>query len=237
VKAAKQGSGMSYSRDMTAVSAPTFETIDEALALLRPIMHGIVAAVGSHCEVVLHDLTAGNLAHSIVAIENGHVTGRSVGGPSTNLGIDLLNDESVDHNDFGYRGRTADGRELHSSSIYFRNAAGHVVAALCINVDLTPIQVAQSAIASLLPSENSDQPEKEIVAPHVTSILDEMVGDAIATSGKAVPLMEKADRIAVLRELDARGAFRVRRAVDVVAKRLGISRVTAYSYLDEIRHE
>jgi len=215
----------------------SFETIDEALALLRPVMHGITEAVGPHCEVVLHDLTTGDLAHSIVAIENGQVTGRAVGGPSTNLGIDLLNDESADHNDFGYRGRTADGRELHSSSIYFRNAAGRVVAALCINVDLTPVQVAQSALASLLPANNNDQPEKEIVTPHVTSILDEMVTDAMATKGKAVPLMDKADRIEVMRALELRGAFRVRRAVDVVAKRLGISRVTAYSYLDEIRHE
>ena len=220
------------------VPAPgTFETIDEALAVLRPVMRAITAAVGGHCEVVFHDLSTGDPSHTIVAIENGHVTGRTVGGPSTNLGIDLLNDEAAEHNAFGYRGRTADGRELHSSSVYYRNSAGHIIAALCINVDLTQLQVAQSAIAAMLPSAVTDMPEIEIAAPDITSILDEMFVDAIATIGKAVPLMEKADRVEILRLLDARGAFRVRRALDQVAARLGISRVTAYGYLDEIRHE
>ena len=220
-----------------ALPAGTFETVAEALAVLRPIMHGIAAAVGAHCEVVLHDLTSGDLGHTIVAIENGHVTGRAVGGPSTNLGIDLLNDESADHNAFGYRGRTTDGRELHSSSIYYRNAAGHIIAALCINVDLTPMQVALSAVGAMLPSASPDTPEIEIAAPDISSILDEMIGESVAATGKAVPLMEKADRVEILRQLDARGAFRVRRALDQVATRLGISRVTAYGYLDEIRRD
>jgi len=214
-----------------------FGSIDEALTILRPVMHGIAEAVGSHCEVVLHDLSSGDLRHSIVAIENGQVTGRTVGGPSTNLGIDLLNDQSSDHNDFGYRGRTADGRELHSSSVYFRDTQGKFIAALCINVDVTPLKAAQSAIRSMLPASDADQPEKEIVAPHIRSILDEMVDDAIASIDKAPPLVDKADRMAVLRVLEARGAFRVKRAVDLVAKQMGISRVTAYAYLSEIRSE
>ena len=200
-------------------------------------MRAVAAAVGSHCEVVLHDLSSGDLLHSIVAIYNGQVTGRTIGGPSTNLGVDLLDDESADHDDFGYRGRTADGRELHSSSVYFRNNAGRVIAALCINVDLTPLQAAESAIRAMLPAADSDEPTKEFVDPNITSVLDEMVTGAIAKVGKAVPLMTKADRVCVLRELDSRGAFRVHRAVDQVAKRLAISRVTAYGYLDEIRHQ
>lgn len=213
--------------------AGTFESIEEATAVLRPVMRGIAEAVGSHCEVVLHDLTSRDLAHTIVAIENGHVTGRTVNGPSTNLGIDLLNDEAAEHDDFGYRGRTVDGRELHSSSIYFRNKAGCVIAALCINVDLTPLQVVQTAVTGLLP--DSEQPEKELVGPDIASALNEMITEAIAAAGKAVPHMTKADRIELMRGLELRGAFRVRHAVDHVAQRLGISRVTAYGYLREIR--
>jgi len=221
-----------------AAPTPTFQTIDEAVAVLVPIMHGITEAVGRYCEVVLHDLSRGDLAHSIIAIENGEVTGRHIGGPSTNLGLDLLNDESADPNRFGYRGRTSDGRELHSSSIYFRNPEGHIIAALCINVDTTPFQVLQHTVAAVLPPAlmEQEQPEMEIVAPDISSILETMIDDAVRTVGKAVPLMSKADRIEVLRLLQERGAFHVKKAVNQVAKRLGISRVTAYGYLDEIRN-
>lgn len=213
-----------------------FESVEEALAVLQPVMRGIAEAVGRHCEVVLHDLRSSpDLGHTIIAIENGHVTGRTVGGPSTNLGMELLNDETSEHDDFGYRGRTADGRELHSSSIYYHNAAGHPVAALCINVDLTPLQLVQSAIASFLPQ--TAQAAKEFVAPDIATTLDEMITEAIGAAGKAVPAMDKSDRIELLRGLDARGAFRIKRSVDSVARRLGISRVTAYGYLHEIRHE
>lgn len=214
----------------------TFESAAEALAVLQPVMRGIAEAVGRHCEVVLHDLQCSpDLGHTIVAIYNGHVSGRTVGGPSTNLGLELLNDEASDHDDFGYRGRTADGRELHSSSIYYHNAAGHPVAALCINVDLTPLQVMQSAISSFLPQ--TEQAPKEIIAPDIATTLDEMITEAIRTAGKTVPAMDRSDRIELLRVLDARGAFRIKRSVDSVARRLGISRVTAYSYLHEIRNE
>jgi len=218
-------------------STAVINGVDDAIEILGPVMRAIAEAVGSNCEVVLHDLTSGDLRHSIVKIENGNVTGRSVGGPSTNLGMSLFNDVESDHNDFGYAARTSDGRELRSSSVYFRGSDGQPVAALCINVDLTPLQVAGSAIASLLPDPAADRADKEVIAPGINSILDEMITDAVDASGKAVAIMNKADRIGIFRELDRRGAFRVKRSVNQVALRLGISRVTAYGYLDHIRNE
>jgi len=224
--------------DPEATTAVTFESVDEAAAVLRPVMRAIAEAVGPHCEVVLHDLTGGDLRHTIIAIENGDVTGRQVGGPSTNLGIDLMNDESVEPNRFGYWGRTADGRELHSSSIYYCNAAGHFIVALCINVDMTPFQVLQTTAASLIPPKLAGQTDQdmEIVTPDLSTILESMIENAVQATGKAVPLMDKADRIEVMRLLQEQGAFRVKKAINQVAKYLGVSRVTAYSYLDEIRN-
>ena len=50
---------------------------------LKQIAKGIAAQFGSNCEVVVHELSEQSAYHSIVAIENGHVTGRKVGdGPS-----------------------------------------------------------------------------------------------------------------------------------------------------------
>jgi len=213
----------------------TFESIADLYAVLRPVMHAVTAAVGPHCEVVLHDLTSRTMESTIYAIENGDVTGRSVGGPSTNLGLGVLQDEGANHNAFGYHGRTTDGRDLHCSSVYYRNGAGRVIAALCINIDLTAVQNAQAILSSLLPADQEAAPE-EIVGSDIQQVLEEMIDTAIRSTGKPVTLMTKSDRIQVLRILEERGAFHIKRAVDKIAARLGISKVTAYSDLETVRN-
>lgn len=55
---------------------------------LFPLIKGIAKALGPNCEVVLHDLY--DVEHSLVAIENNHITGRKIGDPSTNLGLEVL---------------------------------------------------------------------------------------------------------------------------------------------------
>ena len=55
---------------------------EERLSLLRQMAHGLAVQFGPACEVVIHDLTDGP-EHTVVHIENGHVSGRSLGsGPS-----------------------------------------------------------------------------------------------------------------------------------------------------------
>jgi len=220
----------------TAPGQGTVETIEELQALLAPVMRAIATAVGPHCEVVLHDLSSRHvdLRHTIRAIENSQVTGRSVGGPSTNLGLEVLRDEAADHNAFGYRGQTEDGRQLHCSSVYYRNAAGHVIGALCVNVDLTPLQHAQALIGSLLPATSGTR-ARETHAPDIATVLDTLFESAVDAVGKPVSMMDRADRMDVLATLDQQGAFEIRRSVEMVSRRLGISKVTAYAYLDELR--
>lgn len=219
-----------------APAGGTVETIEELQALLAPVMKAIATAVGPHCEVVLHDLSSRHvdLRHTIRAIENPQVTGRSVGGPSTNLGLEVLRDEAADHNAFGYRGQTEDGRQLHCSSVYYRNAAGQVIGALCVNVDLTPLQHAQALIGSLLPATAGTR-ARETHAPDIATVLDTLFESAVDAVGKPVPMMDRSDRMEVLATLDQQGAFEIRRSVEMVSRRLGISKVTAYAYLDELR--
>jgi len=219
------------------VTEGRFESIEAAYVVLEPVMRAIAAAVGDHCEVVLHDLGNRDLDRTIHAIVNGHVTGRAVGGPSTNLGLEAVRDEDAEHNEFGYAGRTADGRELHCSSVYYRDASGRIIAALCINVDLTPLQTAQNILDGLLPSRTPEKPDRELHTHDIASLLDTMISDAVAVVGRPVATMDKRDRVAVLRILDGRGAFHVKRSVETVARRLGISKVTAYAYLDQLRSE
>lgn len=217
----------------------TYEDAAEVLAALRPVMRAIATAGGPSCEVVLHNLDGADvdLGHTIAAIENGHVTGREVGGPSTSLGLNVLRNRKEDHDAFGYRGFTDDGRELRCSSVYFRNRAGDIIAALCINVDLSAMQQARSVLDALLPaveSAASSSPD-EYFGRDLVSVMDTMISEAIREVGRPVNQMTRDDKIGVLQRLDERGATQMRKSVETIAARLGISRVTAYAYLDEAR--
>lgn len=217
----------------------TFEDAAEVLETFQPVMRAIAAAGGPACEVVLHNLDGADvdLGHTIAAIENGHVTGREVGGPSTSLGLNVLRNRQEDHDAFGYRGFTADGRELRCSSVYFHNRAGDIIAALCINVDLSALQQARSLLDALLPVSahaGAAQPD-EYIGRDLVSVMDGMISEAIAEVGKPVAQMTREEKIGVLQRLDARGATQMRKSTETIALRLGISRVTAYAYLDEAR--
>jgi predicted transcriptional regulator YheO len=217
-----------------------FQSAAEAQAALEPLMRAIAAAAGPRCEVVLHDLSAPspNLGRTIIAIENGHVSGRKVGGPSTNLGFEVVADQDKEHDSFGYRGFTHDGRELRSSSIYFRDRGGRIVAALCVNCDISSIKMVKALIASLEPDMVSGETETEsieTVGPDIDNVVDSMISRAIAETGRPVAAMSRADKINVVRTLRSKGVTEVTNSMSLIARRLGVSRSTAYQYLDESR--
>lgn len=216
-----------------------YESVADIVTVFRPVMRAMAAAAGPGCEVVLHDLSHPDpdLGHTIVAIENGHVTGRAVGGPSSSLGANVLHDQSLEHNAFGYRGLTSDGRQLRCSSVYFRNTAGRIVAALCVNYDTSTLERARTLLDGLLAQDSAEpaDPPAEFFGRDLVTVMDGMIADALRGVGRPVDQMSRDDRIAVLARLDLQGALQMRKGVETVAARLGISRVTAYAYLDEAR--
>lgn len=215
----------------------TYESAEEVLRLYQPVLRALATAAGPTVEVVLHNLdgTDVDLGHTIMAIENGHVTGRAVGGPSTSLGLDVLKDRRKNHDALGYTGYTSDGRELRCSSIYFHNRAGDIIASLCVNVDLSPLLLVRQTLDALLPSPPLADAPKEHFGADLVSVMDSMITEAIREIGRPLESMTRDDKIAVLERLDQRGATQMRKSVEAIAKRLGISRVTAYSYLEEAR--
>ena len=66
------------------------------LELLRQVAAGIAAQFGSGCEVVVHDLSR-HPDHSIVAIFNGHVSGRQVGDGASPGGAGAAAQQRPDH--------------------------------------------------------------------------------------------------------------------------------------------
>ena len=97
--------------------------------------------------MVVHDLSR-HPDHSIVAIENGHVSGRKVGDGASHVVIEQLQSQDSDPADhLAYLTRTPDGKTLKSSSIYIRNSRGKVSAILSINYDISKLLMVENAVS------------------------------------------------------------------------------------------
>ena len=199
---------------------------------LRHIAKGIAAQFGPNCEVVVHDLSQ-HPDHTIVAIENGHVSGRQVGDGASNVVLERMEHqdrEAQDH--LSYLTRTPDGKVLKSSTIYIRNSRGNVTAILAINFDISALMMAAGAVRDFISVQEPQQAEPEKIV-NINNVLEELIQQSVALVGKPAALMNKEDKIKAIRFLNENGAFLVTRSGEKVAKYFGISKYTLYSYLDK----
>jgi predicted transcriptional regulator YheO len=68
-------------------------------------------------------------------------------------------------------------------------------------------------------------------------MVETMIAECAYQIGKPVSMMTKNDRVRVVRLLDDRGAFQLRKSVPLVAQRLGVTEKTIYNYLAELERE
>lgn len=204
------------------------------MAIFKSLVEPLGHALPGSAEVVLHDLSL--LPHSIVAV-SGNVTGREPGDAATNL---LL--EAVTSQDFtqksGYETRLPDGRRLRSTTTFLPDLNGIPMAALCINIDISPWELMRDAAAVVL-GDNGHTPAKASLGPElfmrdINELGTFLIQQAIADVGVPVHLMHKRHKIAVVEQLSARGLFMLRSAVDTVAEALNTTRYTIYNYLNEL---
>lgn len=204
------------------------------LEALKQIAAGIAAQFGDKCEVVIHDVSGGHPEHSIVHIENGHVSGRKVGDGASHVVLEQLrhnssHSESKDH--LCYLTRTPDGKILKSSSIYIHNTRGAVAAVLSINYDITNIMMMHQELGEMMMTRDKEQSEPEKIV-NINDVLDELITQSVQQVGKPVALMSKDDKVRAIQFLNESGAFLVTKSTDKVAKYFGISKYTLYSYID-----
>lgn len=207
--------------------------VSDNFKMLCEIGECIARQFGNDCEVVLHDLTR-SYDNTIVAIWNGHVTGRRVGGGGTDAGLSILRGTAQPKDEYCYINRTKEGRILRSSSKYFLDEKGSVVGSLCINYDITDFMVGQAAMMKLTRQEES---KGEVFTSNIDELLEILMKEAVESTGHTLDTLDKNDKVAVVRYLDNKGAFLIKKSAEKVADFLGISRFTVYNYLNEAQEE
>ncbi|MHB8460310.1 MAG: helix-turn-helix transcriptional regulator [Candidatus Limnocylindrales bacterium] len=199
--------------------------------LLGRISRAVATTVGPDCEVVVHDLR--HPEHTVVAI-SGHLTGRQVGAPVPDPALLPGEVDKFTADDLRRTATTMAGRELLASTAWVRDAKGHIVGAMCINIDQSGLRRARDLIADHL---GDDEGAIAPITTFATDVSDFTRAAVLSILGRSARRrLRRAERIELIRRLDADGIFALRGASEAIAAELHVSRSSVYSDLRVARH-
>lgn len=209
---------------------------------MNPILENYVAVAnmiadtfGDHCEVILHDFSIPQ--NSVVYTRNNVVTNRQVGQSFTEYFVKevLLSRKFRDDVSANYIMKGAQGQTIKSSTVLIRDDGGKVIGSLCVNLDITYMKDLMDQFISMMGIEEpTEETEEEVaVLPNIQEIVDDIIEHTIGDQN--MEELSRDQKIDLVRFMDDKGLFLIKGAADKVAERMNISKVTVYSYLDEIR--
>ncbi len=212
-------------------------------------------ALGPDYEIVLHDITAE--PSRIIAIANGHISGRSIGSPTTNSALQTLAANPYKTNDFlyNYQISTKDGRLLRASTMFIKDEDGNPIGLLGINFDdaryrelftnmLSVIHPAQFLKSSLtffpaVPAASegiSLQPYTlaDDFSMDISTLMEKSFNSVTASLNTPLKRLNQQEKRDIVQKLQERGMFKLKGGISFVAKRLSCSPATVYRYLGEL---
>ena len=203
----------------------TNDHIHPKLAQYFSIAKGIAETFGKNCEVVIHDLSKPE--SSLIYIV-GKVTGRTIGAPITNLVLETLHKEGHQAEDLiGYETNTKEGKVLKSSTFFIRDDESKIIGCFCINYDLSDFLTCQQILSGFTKINKSlEGVDREEFFHDVNEALEEIINTVLKEYPVPRQLMQKDDKLSIVKKLDEKGVFLVKGAVDQVANILGVSRYT-----------
>ncbi len=210
-------------------------------------------ALGPDYEVALHDLTDTN--RSLIAIANGHISGRRVGAPLTNRALSILRDKSYEHSDYRIHdyGLSVNGKELRSNTLFIKQG-GRLIGMLCINFDDSryravageilglchPDAFVASVASAALPDEPDVLPARsvpEMFSDSPEAVVKDAVNRELERRGVTPERLNADERAEIITALDTGGIFLIKGAVKDVAAALGCSQASVYRYLARHKSE
>ncbi|MBN1856322.1 MAG: PAS domain-containing protein [Dehalococcoidia bacterium] len=198
------------------------------------VVDGFGQLLGSNCEIVLHALE--DPSRSVIRIANGSVTGRTIGSPMTDFGMQIVhNADKLESDVVGvYHTRSNRGTPLKSVTVLIRNPKGRPIGMLCINMDLA-VPLVDFARELLASAQATSETTVEHFPLNATDLISSALEEAMAEANHGGRLSAREKNRLVVAQMHGRGVFRVKGAVDIVARKMGISRYTVYNYLREAR--
>lgn len=207
------------------------------IQFLFQLAKALAAQFGPSCEVVIHDLQSNDPDSSIVAIENGHVSGRKVGDGPSHVVLEALSSGGDVEDRLSYLTKTADGKTLKSTTVYIRDDQGRPIGIFSINYDITLMLAMEENIRLFTATADAVQGgSPEPITQNVSDLLDGLIEQSVKRVGKPAALMTKEEKVKAIGFLNDTGAFLITKSGGKVCKYFGISKYTLYSYIEEAKN-
>lgn len=200
------------------------------------------ACFGENTEVVLYDFK--DINHSVIAIHNEHISGRTLGAPLTSFALSKLKDKGKEGPPYylDYLGMSKNNTPLKCNSFFILDKYGNPRGMLSINMDVTKYQQAAELLQKLafLPTVKPKEKESSNFEAFQSSPRDMIYGiinDATNSGEISVERLTAEEKIEIVRRLNAEKLFLIKGAVSEVADILGVSVATVYRYLSKINKD
>lgn len=231
---------------------------DEQKELFIKLTHFLGQVLGKSYEVVFHIIS--KKGSYIAAIENSHISGRTIDSPLTAFASKLLQEKAYLKKDFlfHYKAQTKENKLLNGSTFFIKKGE-KLVGILCINHDTSEIQKAVHKIIEIenlsgfgeitasLMSESGDsssfgespQPQNaqisiENLSHNIEDILAQSIDLNYLKSGFTLSATQKND---IIKNLYQKGIFNIKGSLYIVAKLLKISEPSVYRYLNKLKKD
>lgn len=198
-------------------------------------MDFLSGVLGENAEIVMHDIS--DTDKSVVAIRNGHVSGRSVGAPATHLAMKFINDKVYEESPYvlNYKGKVGLNKYSKSSTYFIKDDDDVVVGMICININLDSYVKLRNELDNIINFGSVTHTEE--FPNSLEEIANEYIDSAINESGVDPDNMSTDEKINIIKVIHDRDAFSYKGMIFNVAKRLHVSEPTVYRYLNKIKKE
>ena len=197
------------------------------------------ACFGENTEVVLHSFE--DINRSVIAIHNGHISGRTIGAPLTSFALSKLKDKGKEGPPYylNYLGKSKNNQPLRSNSFFILDSKGDPVGMLCINMDVTKYKEAAELLQKLafipqLMAEEKDSNNVEAFYSSPKDMINAIIDDVTHSAGIPIERLTVDEKMEIVKRLNNEKFFLIKGAVSQVAVMLGISEATVYRYLSNI---
>lgn len=210
-------------------------SVKEELPNLKRLIKMLAMQYGDNTEVLLLDMS-NDYKVTIIATENGHITGQSIGKKIASIafeGISQHKDEETG-DIYNFFTHTKNDKLIRSSVFFLRNDEDDIVGGICINTDISSFLHLQDSLHQLT-MYTPDKQIHEVFASSVTDLGFHLVEEAKEIIDKPGKDMTRDEKMKVLRYLDDKEFFLITKSGDIACEFLDISKYTLYKYLNDIR--
>lgn len=184
-------------------------------------------------EVVIHDFQ--DLDHAIIFIANGHISGRSLGGPVSEINLRrLLEEGQFPDKLVNFSSRNTRGQPLKSSSIAIRDDQGKLIGAFCMHFDLSHFTQFQTFLDFFLSTKEDSLVgvnDFGLSQPHDLEITEEIEA-WLLKAGLHTAQLTYQDKQSIVNHLYKKGCFKRKGAISIVAGALQLTRQSIYNYIE-----